>query len=99
MLEGASTIGLIWEPKISSLTSSGSRKLESSPQNLVWKPDSKLIDRLFVPPNDPRKLNKLIRKQQKDTTGSSWFDMSAPTITPEIKRDLQILKAMRSIFF
>ncbi|KAF9612748.1 hypothetical protein IFM89_003758 [Coptis chinensis] len=71
MLEGASTIGLTWEPKIPILTSrtiaSGSRKLESSPQNLVWKPDSKLIDGLFVPPNDPRKLNKLIRKQQKDT--------------------------------
>ncbi|KAF9586883.1 hypothetical protein IFM89_039908 [Coptis chinensis] len=71
---------------------SGSRKLESSPQNLVWKPDIKLIDGLFVPPNDPRKLNKLIRKQRKDTTGSNWFDMPAPTITPEIKRDLQILK-------
>ncbi|KAF9594779.1 hypothetical protein IFM89_034762 [Coptis chinensis] len=71
---------------------SGPRKLESSAQNLVWKPDSKLIDGLFVPPNDPRKLNKLIRKQQKDTTGSNWFDILAPTITPEIKKDLQILK-------
>lgn len=58
----------------------------------VYKPSSELMDGLFVPPNDPKKVNKLLRKQIKDTTGKNWFDMPAPTITPELKRDLQLLK-------
>ncbi|KAJ8506687.1 hypothetical protein OPV22_007573 [Ensete ventricosum] len=41
---------------------------------------------------DPRKMNKLLKKNRKDTAGRSWFDMPALTITPEIKKDLEILK-------
>ncbi|CAA0842956.1 Fcf2 pre-rRNA processing protein [Striga hermonthica] len=37
-------------------------------------------------------LNKLIKKQVKDTTGKNWFDMPAQTMTPELKKDLQLLK-------
>ncbi|KAK1618111.1 hypothetical protein QYE76_023628 [Lolium multiflorum] len=41
---------------------------------------------LFVPPRDPRKINKMARKNVKDTTGKGWFDMLVPSITPELKK-------------
>ncbi|XP_024961513.1 rRNA-processing protein fcf2-like [Cynara cardunculus var. scolymus] len=63
-----------------------------SESSLVYKPKSELIDGLFVPPNDPKKVNKLLKKQVKDTTGKNWFDMPAPTLTPELKKDLKLLK-------
>ncbi|XP_058075219.1 rRNA-processing protein fcf2-like [Magnolia sinica] len=99
MSENKPTIGLSWAPKvplISSGTKTSSEKLQCPPQDTVWKQENKLVDGLFLPPTDPRKLNKLLKKQVKDTTGKSWFEMPAPTITPEIKKDLQILK-MRSV--
>ncbi|PWA62193.1 rRNA-processing protein fcf2 [Artemisia annua] len=68
-------------------------KSKSVPESsLVYKPNSELIDGLFVPPNDPKKVNKILKKQVKDTAGKSWFDMPAPTLTPELKKDLQLLK-------
>ncbi|THF94303.1 hypothetical protein TEA_003489 [Camellia sinensis var. sinensis] len=51
---------------------------------------------LFVPPNNPKKLHKLLRKQFKDTAGKNWFDMVAQTLIPELKKDLQLLK-LRSV--
>ncbi|XP_010251283.1 PREDICTED: rRNA-processing protein fcf2-like [Nelumbo nucifera] len=95
MPDSKATIGLTWEPKLPSLSSgiqNGSEKLQKLPESVTWKPDIDLVDGLFVPPNDPRKLNKLMQKQVKDTAGKNWFEMPAPTITPEIKKDLQILK-------
>ncbi|OVA09849.1 Fcf2 pre-rRNA processing [Macleaya cordata] len=101
MLESKPKIGLTWEPKLPIFTSSetkstGSQKSEKVPANTIWKTETELVDGLFVPPNDPKKLNKLSRKQLKDTAGKNWFDMPAPTITPEIKKDFQILK-LRSV--
>lgn len=67
-------IGLSWEPKLPSLlfgAKSGSQNVQES--SLVYKPDSELIDGLFVPPNDPKKVNKLLKKQVNDTTGKSWY--------------------------
>ncbi|XP_077217040.1 rRNA-processing protein fcf2-like isoform X2 [Tasmannia lanceolata] len=93
------TIGLSWAPKVpplSSGTKNSSEKSECLPQNTAYKHNAELVDGLFVPPRDPRKLNKMLKKQVKDTTGKSWFDMPAPNITPEIKKDLQILK-LRSV--
>nr|XP_048329314.1 rRNA-processing protein fcf2-like [Ziziphus jujuba var. spinosa]XP_048329315.1 rRNA-processing protein fcf2-like [Ziziphus jujuba var. spinosa] len=97
MPEGKVVIGTSWEPKLPTFTSAtktGSHQSqpESSSGGGIWKPNSELIDGLFVPPNNPRKLNKLRRKQLKDTAGNSWFDMPAPTITPELQKDLQLLK-------
>ncbi|PWA82920.1 rRNA-processing protein fcf2 [Artemisia annua] len=70
-------------------------KSKSVPESsLVYKPNSELIDGLFVPPNDPKKVNKILKKQVKDTAGKSWFDMPAPTLTPELKKDLQLLKIL-----
>jgi len=58
----------------------------------AWKNERQLQDGLLVPPRDPKKLKKLARKQVKDTKGAKWFDMPAQTITPELKKDLQLLK-------
>ncbi|KAL5991163.1 hypothetical protein ACLOJK_012069 [Asimina triloba] len=72
------------------LMKSTSEKPKWMPQDSVWKSENELVDGLFIPPTDPRKVNKLLKKQRKDTTGQT------PTITPELKKDLQILK-LRSV--
>lgn len=83
---GKAVIGLSWEPKLPALTSSLSPASSSGPgsgpkpekrrpgseSGVLWKPSSELIDGLFVPPSNPKKLNKLLRTQVKDTAGSSW---------------------------
>ncbi|KAM3236196.1 hypothetical protein BC332_13985 [Capsicum chinense] len=93
MPENKPVIGLSWEPKIPQLSIGTKKSSNELPgTSAVYKPSSELIDGLFVPPNDPKKVNKLIRKQVKDSAGKNWFDMPAPTITPELKTDLQLLK-------
>ncbi|KAG9459733.1 hypothetical protein H6P81_004241 [Aristolochia fimbriata] len=91
--------GLLWAPKVPFLLSRSSNETPGTkyePEKVVLKPESELVDGLYVPPRDPKKLNKLLRKQVKDTSGKGWFNMPAATITPEIKKDLQILK-LRSV--
>ncbi|RVW55959.1 rRNA-processing protein fcf2 [Vitis vinifera] len=124
MSESKAVIGLSWEPKLSLLSSApknGSDKSENVAENSgasLWKPDSELVDGLFVPPNNPRKVNKLLRNKLKTQPAPSgmcipletfriddvyllWnmnrFDMPAPTITPELKKDLQLLKLRSAI--
>ncbi|KAA3485181.1 rRNA-processing fcf2 [Gossypium australe] len=110
MPESKAMIGLRWEPKLralpfqsktTSMSGSGSvSKSRNEPQSTsLWKPNQQLIDGLFLPPNDPSKVNKLLRKQVKDTAGTAWFDMPAPTLTPELKKDLQLLKVLFCIPF
>ncbi|XP_020521690.1 deoxynucleotidyltransferase terminal-interacting protein 2 [Amborella trichopoda] len=77
---------LSWAPKVNLVPNGTKETLEKS------KSDKDLVDGLFVPPRDPKKLNKLLRKQVKDTAGQKWFDMPAAAITPELKKDLQIVK-------
>jgi hypothetical protein len=78
MSETAAPIGLSWAPKLPSFaTTSGSSKSDHAPnpstaQGSLWKPSSELVDGLFVPPRDPRQLNKLAKKNVKDTTGKGW---------------------------
>ncbi|KAG0584994.1 hypothetical protein KC19_3G249400 [Ceratodon purpureus] len=60
------------------------------PQDVLQ--EKNLVDGLYVPPLDQKKLRKLAVKNVKETSGSKWFNMPAPTITPEVKRDLQLLK-------
>ncbi|KAH6833423.1 Ypt/Rab-GAP domain of gyp1p superfamily protein [Perilla frutescens var. hirtella] len=93
--ENKVAIGLSWQPKLALFSPTGK---EESPaeESALYKPESQLVDGLYLPPNDPRKLNKLARKQVKDTAGKNWFDMPAQTITPELKKDLQLLK-LRSV--
>ncbi|TVU28361.1 hypothetical protein EJB05_19877 [Eragrostis curvula] len=100
MSEAMAQIGLSWAPKLPSLPSTscgGSSKKDPAPspstvRASLWKPASELVDGLFVPPRDPKKVNKLAKKSVKDTSGKGWFDMPAPTITPELKKDLEILQ-------
>ncbi|EEF43185.1 rRNA-processing protein fcf2 [Ricinus communis] len=102
MEEKKPVIGLSWEPKLPSLSSStdfSNNKTKSKHQpesSALWKSNAELIDGLFVPPNNPAKFNKLLKSQAKDTLGKNWFDMPAPTMTPELKKDLQLLK-LRSV--
>ncbi|XP_020214133.1 rRNA-processing protein fcf2 [Cajanus cajan] len=97
MPESKPVIGLSWQPQLpipSLKTTNGSHpkpQIEAS-TSTVWKSSLELVDGLLVPPNDPRKLNKLLRKQVKDTAGEKWFNMPAQTITPELQKDLQLLK-------
>ncbi|KAL3518972.1 hypothetical protein ACH5RR_021561 [Cinchona calisaya] len=85
------TIGLSWEPKIPCVPPPAVAASGSSRNHLVSK-STELIDGLYVPPNDPKILNKLFRKSLKDTAGKHWFDMPAPTLTPDLKKDLRLLK-------
>ena len=78
MPENKPVIGLSWEPKLPNLSSRTHNGSESKSQNrgetsALWRPNSELVDGLFVPPNDPRKLNKFKKKQLKDTAGKSWY--------------------------
>ncbi|XVF62356.1 hypothetical protein PTKIN_Ptkin09bG0001000 [Pterospermum kingtungense] len=98
MAESKAVIGLKWEPNLPTLPIQTKIKFQNDPQSAsLWKSNQQLIDGLFVPPNDPSKLNRLIRKQVNDTAGSAWFDMPAPTLTPELKKDLQLLKLRGAI--
>lgn len=94
MSENSASIGLSWQPKLNFLSSTKKENCSSNAaeSSVLYKPDSQLVDGLFVPPNDPRKLNKLARERVVDTAGKNWFDMPAQTITPELKKDLQLLK-------
>lgn len=102
MPESKPVIGLSWEPKLPTFSSGTHNASVNKSQNqtetsALWRPNSELVDGLFVPPNAPRKLNKLMRKQLKDTAGKSWFEMPAQTITPELEKDLRLLKLRGAI--
>lgn len=104
MPEKKPVVGLSWQPQlpIPSLSKAANDSSDTKSQievssRTLWKPSSELVDGLFVPPNDPRKLNKLLRQQAKDTAGRSWFDMPAQTITPELQKDLKLLKLRDAI--
>ncbi|GER48264.1 Fcf2 pre-rRNA processing protein [Striga asiatica] len=85
-------VGLSWEPNLAVFSSTGKERCPETEISALYKPNSELVDGLFLPPNDPKKLNKLIKKQVKDTAGKKWFDMPAQTMTPGLKKDLQLLK-------
>ncbi|XP_019456473.1 PREDICTED: rRNA-processing protein fcf2-like [Lupinus angustifolius] len=103
MPEKKAVVGLSWRPQLPIVSSSKAADgFHTNPRteasiNTLWKPNSQLVDGLFVPPSDPRKLNKLIRKQAKDTTGKNWFNMPAQTMTPELQKDLKLLKLRGAI--
>lgn len=93
MPESKAVIGLRWEPKLpalpfqsktTSMSGSGSvSKSRNEPQGTsLWKPNQQLIDGLFLPPNDPSKVNKLLRKQVKDTAGTAWYSSYSPFLFP-----------------
>ncbi|KAI5387308.1 hypothetical protein KIW84_073441 [Lathyrus oleraceus] len=82
MPEKKPVIGLSWQPQLpfpslSKATNDPSHaQLQAkAPSSTIWKPNSELVNGLFVPPNDPKKLNKLLRQQVKDTAGKQWYDL------------------------
>jgi hypothetical protein len=74
-------IGLSWQPKLPTLSSSTTKNIKNSVEpessSALWKTNSQLVDVLFVPPNDPIKLNKLLKSQRKDTLGKDWYVFNA----------------------
>lgn len=71
--ENKAAVGLSWQPKLTLFSSTNNKEKSLAEEGALYKPESQLVDGLFVPPNDPRKLNKLARKQVKDTAGKNWF--------------------------
>jgi len=96
MLESKKTIGLTWEPQLPSLlfgakSDKSQNVSEGSSSSLVYKPNSELVDGLFVPPNDPKKVNKLLKKQVKDTAGKNWYvNILNELICTRIEFDLSV---------
>lgn len=73
MAQSKASIGLSWAPKVpifSKEAKESAGKLQI--KEPTWTPENELVDGLFVPPRDPRKLNKLMKKSLKDTAGASW---------------------------
>ncbi|KAL1925737.1 uncharacterized protein VTP21DRAFT_620 [Calcarisporiella thermophila] len=50
------------------------------------------LKRLEKSNGEQRPSNKDMKEERGKTSGSSWFDMPKPDLTPELKRDLQVLK-------
>ncbi|KAL0750595.1 hypothetical protein Bca101_032598 [Brassica carinata] len=68
-------IGLKWESKLPCLalhSKTGSSSSKGHESGSLWTSKSGLVDGLCLPPTDPKKVNKMIRKQRKDNTGSNW---------------------------
>jgi hypothetical protein len=62
MLKKKPVVGLTWQPQlpIPSLSKatgdpSNTKSQTKEPSSTIWKPNSELVNGLFVPPNDPRK--------------------------------------------
>jgi len=79
MPESKAVVGLSWQPQLpipSSLKptdGSYTKPQTQTSSNTLWKSSSELVGGLFVPPNNPTKLNKLLKKQVKDTAGKNWY--------------------------
>lgn len=88
---------VVWAPQtgLPNITKSGSGSgsgvlSKYKPQDVLATKN--LVDGLYVPPLDQRQARKLAQKNVKESAGKNWFNMPAPTLTPELKRDLQLLK-------
>lgn len=46
----------------------------------------------MLPPRDTRPLLRQQRKLAPETAGKQWFDLPAPQVTDEVKRDLKLLQ-------
>lgn len=67
-------IGLSWAPNLSSLLGGGKKASDKNAIDALGKVvEPELVDGLFVPPREPKKLNKMFRKQLKDSSGKSWY--------------------------
>ncbi|KAG0492613.1 hypothetical protein HPP92_005691 [Vanilla planifolia] len=95
MLDSRAAVGVSWAPNVTLPLKRDNGNIRAShglADISILNVENYLVDGLYVPPRNPRKLNKLLKKSLKETAGKSWFEMPAPVITPEIKKDLEILK-------
>ena len=47
---------------------------------------------LFVAPMDKTKVRREMKKMERKTAGKGWFDMKAVEYTPELRREMRMLK-------
>ncbi|KAI5961311.1 fcf2 [Candida margitis] len=70
------------------------KKLPKLQSNFENPPQSK--DKV-VRIHDPVTAATTVKKQDDETSGSKWFNMSRPELTSTIKRDLQIIKQRQAL--
>ncbi|KAK6534717.1 hypothetical protein TWF281_006019 [Arthrobotrys megalospora] len=80
---------------ITSITESGrkanaSSSTSTSTTRLSTK--SKSVELPFMRVEDPDKVDKSKKEKKDKTAGPDWYNMPATTVTPQIKRDLQMIK-------
>ncbi|KAL2816366.1 Fcf2 pre-rRNA processing-domain-containing protein [Aspergillus cavernicola] len=88
-------------PNIPKLSSESSLKPYVRQKNdLAVIDTTRLLDRQTNNGSQPHTIERIVpkstTKKDKPTAGSDWFDLPATELTPELKRDLQLLR-MRSI--
>ncbi|KAJ6264807.1 hypothetical protein Dda_0959 [Drechslerella dactyloides] len=74
-----------------SLTEAARKALPSSahrPQG----PSSKPTELPFMRVDDPVKIDQANKEKKDKTAGPAWYNMPATELTPQIKRDLQMIK-------
>ncbi|KAJ1921894.1 rrna-processing protein fcf2 [Mycoemilia scoparia] len=64
----------------------------SSKKSMVEELMSKKSD-----PLEPKTTRGERKKKQQETAGAAWFGMKAPIVTPELKRDLRVLKLRNAL--
>ncbi|KAK6349687.1 hypothetical protein TWF696_005966 [Orbilia brochopaga] len=65
------------------------RKAASSKSHL---PQGKPTELPFMRVDDPVKIDKANKEKKDKTAGPAWYHMPATEVTPQIKRDLQMIK-------
>ncbi|KAL9051051.1 MAG: hypothetical protein Q9162_006274 [Coniocarpon cinnabarinum] len=68
----------------------------ADPSTLVSAEDQRLANQGIRKVEDPVKTKRQQVKDQKATAGNSWFNLPRTNMTPQLKRDLQILR-MRNV--
>ncbi|KAK6506940.1 hypothetical protein TWF481_005398 [Arthrobotrys musiformis] len=77
---------------ITSITESGRKATAPSSSSIARLNAKKSVELPFMRVDDPVKTEKSKKEKQDKTAGPNWYNMPATAITPEIKRDLQMIK-------
>eukprot|EP01025_Chloroclados_australasicus_P036334 TRINITY_DN3702_c0_g1_i4.p1 TRINITY_DN3702_c0_g1~~TRINITY_DN3702_c0_g1_i4.p1 ORF type:complete len:361 (-),score=37.40 TRINITY_DN3702_c0_g1_i4:577-1629(-) len=88
-LRDANTNELVWKPKIYVGDIQDTNK---GIQKLVQERNKKVAKQVLAPPLNHKRMLKEARAKQADTKGKEWYDLPAPTITPELERDLKVVR-------
>ncbi|KAF3317996.1 hypothetical protein TWF173_008739 [Orbilia oligospora] len=77
---------------VTSITESGRKPTASSSSSSTRLHTKKTVELPFMRVDDPVKLEKSKKENEEKTAGPNWYNMPATAVTPEIKRDLQMIK-------